>query len=111
MNVRQKRRLCSSEPTRMASIVLRVPRVPGQPARRSLRANNLRPGKDFPPDILSVFAAPASESLPGRGEYLTSSEGAAGSKRMKILNRIEGPGDLKGLSHAQLRQLAKDCRG
>jgi 1-deoxy-D-xylulose-5-phosphate synthase len=29
---------------------------------------------------------------------------------MKILNRIEGPGDLKGLSHTQLRQLAKDCR-
>ncbi|HEX7252550.1 MAG TPA: 1-deoxy-D-xylulose-5-phosphate synthase, partial [Thermoanaerobaculia bacterium] len=29
---------------------------------------------------------------------------------MNILKRIEGPGDLKGLSHTQLRHLAKDCR-
>ena len=29
---------------------------------------------------------------------------------MKLLNRIEGPADLRKLSHRELAQVAQDCR-
>jgi len=66
--------------------------------------------KDIRLDILHIFT---TSLYPGRRRRL----GGRGLRRedgqddtMKMLDRIEGPADLKRLDHAKLSDLAQDCR-